>query len=140
MPHLRQLLAPAHSYRFSQGVEQGGAILPTDAGISNTLAIGQLLVWPYILAACHQITLNHGPDNPLVATGNLSGYIMGGTDLLLMPFAAVGMAEIYHHLWFVTSGLHLFGRNVYAFSVVVWPSASTQDDMAVIVAAGGKDG
>ena len=94
----------------------------------------QLLVFAQILAAFLQVAFNHDAGDTHVSCGNLAGNVGCHFDLLVVLLAAVGVRKINHDLFAQAAGSQLFAGGIHMLGVVIGRFASTQNDMAVVVA------
>src|SRR6266536_2790185 len=133
------LHAPA-AHGGGEGLEDADRVLPTDAAVGDALAVGELLARHEVLTARHEVALDHDSEDALVAPADLLADVLADGDLVLRLLLAVGVARVDHEPLRESRLGDLLARRLDAAGVVVGRLPAAQDDVAVLVPAGGDDG
>ena len=105
------------------------------------MAVNQLAWSADLLVALDQIALDHDAENARFAVGQLAADVFADEQLAAVVLLAVGVAHIDHHPGADAGLLQEAAGVVDGGAVVVGlAAAATQDDVAVLVAGGLKDG
>ncbi len=86
------------------------------------------------------MALHHDAEHRLAAGTQLTGHVLGHQHLVLELLAAVGVAEVDHHLLRQTGLVQPLHHFVHVGGAVVRLTAAAQDDVTVRVAPGRDDG
>ena len=116
-------------------------MFPPDAGVGDTLAIGEFRPFLYVLTAFHEEAFDHHGKDRRVALCPLRGYVFGDQELANVVLGAVGMAEINHDARreiFLHQEL-VSVQNVF-FGKVRAGGSAAKDDVATSVTGGLDDG
>src|SRR3569833_2012373 len=126
--------------RCRQSFEHAQTFLPADAAVGNRLSVGQLLAGDLILTPFYQMRFSHDADDARVAVCDLTTDLGAYRHLVFRLLRTVGMRGIDHHPRSQASCRDFLACRIDAGGVIVRRLAATQNDVAILVAAGRNDG
>ena len=122
-------------------VQECAGLGPVDAGVGDALSIDECLAVCESLTSGDEIAFHHDPDDAALAVRDLLSHGAAYGALPAMVFAAVGVATVDHDTRTDAGLLHLLdGRGDGSCIIVRGLPPATQDDVAVRIAGGKKDG
>src|SRR5215831_1544778 len=114
---------------------------PVDAGVRYALPVDERFTVAESLRSRHEIAFDHDAHDVAVSVCDLLRYRAAYGALVAMIFATVRMAAVDHDARFHTYLFHLPGSGGNRSCIVIRDlPAAAQDDVAVRIAGGKKDG